>query len=119
MTPTQARILTALFDGGLCRSDLRLKSGISSSTSGGIIAAFVMRGWVLDEPVHDSPKRMISITPAGKKALKRYEAGEPDEVLGARAESRTVVGTVKEWQQPKAYFRNEGNKHIGSHGYGC
>ena len=120
MTPTQSKILAALLDGELSRSALREKSGVASSTSTDILKVFIERGLIINEPVHASPMHMYSITPKGKKALRRFEAGEPDLIEGARAESRTVIGTERNWVEPTVqYVRNEGHKHIGSYGNGC
>lgn len=114
ITPIQAKLMTALLDGELNRAGLRAKTSVHASVAGNALAALAMKGFITDELV--SRTRILTITHDGKRALKRFEKGE---VEGPKAAPDTISRIVGDYTPPKAFYRNGGNKHIGSFGYGC
>jgi DNA-binding MarR family transcriptional regulator len=114
ITPTQSKLLTALLAGEQTRAELRAKTGVHASVSGTALSSLVLKGFITDEIV--SRTRILEITHDGKRALKRFEKGE---VEGPKAAPDTINRITGDYTPQAAYYRNGGNKHIPSYGYGC
>ena len=118
MTNNQSKMLTALLDGELNRTNLRTKSGVYGTTATFCIGTLIKLGWIDEEPVYGEKTKIISITFAGKQALKRHAMGLDKQEGDVVPPNK--INRMSGFYLPLSIFvRNDGNKHIQSCGWGC
>jgi DNA-binding MarR family transcriptional regulator len=116
ISPAQAKIITVLLDGPHIREELRPKSGIYGSQFVDQMARLIKKDYVLDEKIEGVKTKLITLTYEGKRALQRFERGE---IEGEKVAANTIDKMSGTYQAPTAYYRNNGNVHIGSFGHAC
>jgi len=118
MTNNQSKMLTALLDGELNRTNLRTKSGVYGTTATFCIGTLIKLGWIDEEPVYGEKTKIISITFAGKQALKRHAMGL-DKQEGDVVPPNKINRMSGFYLPPRIFLRNDSNKHVLSYGLGC
>ena len=118
MTENQSKMLTALLDGELNRTNLRFKSGVYGTTATFAIGTLMKLGWIDEEPVYGKKTKIISINHAGKQALQRHARGI-DKPAGDVVPPSTINRMSGFYLPPSIFVRNDGNKHIKSCGVRC
>jgi DNA-binding MarR family transcriptional regulator len=116
ITPTQSKLLTALLAGEQTRTELRYSSGVYGSTATHAIAVLIKEGYITDEKLDGTKTRIITITHAGRRALKRLEKSGFE---GPKVAPQTISRMTGHYTPPRVFLRNDGHAHIGSYGYGC
>jgi hypothetical protein len=114
MTLNQSKIITALLDGKSNRTDLRERSGVYGSTFTHAVAAMLRHDWITDEKVGGMKTRIVSVTHDGKRALRMFGSGI---VEGPKVAPNSINRMIGTYTPQAAYYRNNGNLHIGSFGH--
>jgi DNA-binding MarR family transcriptional regulator len=114
ISPAQAKIITVLLDGPHIREELRPKSGIYGSQFVDQMSRLIKKDYVLDEKIEGVKTKLITLTYEGKRALQRFERGE---VEGPKVAPNSINRMVGTYTPQAAYYRNNGNLHIGSFGH--
>jgi DNA-binding MarR family transcriptional regulator len=115
----QRDMLDALRDAPAALSFLELQQALATGRGGLLRNLSDLRERELVDVVRQDRSLLYSITRSGSRALARYKRRQDDA-------ERVLVAppTFNTRGQPyvpsaHAYYRNEGNKHIGSRGFSC